>query len=119
MLETKLCQHVNKYFQKYTYSQKKCNDRGRRWSFIYRIMNEMNNDNCGQVESLSSIIIKAQQGDTTSMGQLAEVAEPRLQTYIFRLTLNRDISEELCQKMLVKMVKSLETLNHIDRFWNW
>jgi RNA polymerase sigma factor (sigma-70 family) len=82
-------------------------------------MNDMNNDNCGQIESLSSTIIKAQQGDKASMGQLAEVAEPRLRTYIFRLTLNRDISEEICQKMLVKMMQSLETLNHIDRFWNW
>ncbi len=52
------------------------------------------------------------------MGQLAELAEPRLLTYIFRLTLNRDISEELCQKTLVKMVQSLRSLEHIDRFWN-
>ncbi|MHC4243702.1 MAG: RNA polymerase sigma factor [Planctomycetota bacterium] len=79
----------------------------------------MNNNNCDQVESLSSIIIKAQQGERTSMGQLAEVAEPRLLTYIFRLTLNQDLTEELCQKTLVKMVQSLETLEHIDRFWNW
>jgi RNA polymerase sigma-70 factor (ECF subfamily) len=82
-------------------------------------MNDMNNNNCDQVESLSSIIIKAQQGERTSMGQLAEVAEPRLLTYIFRLTLNQDLTEELCQKTLVKMVQSLETLEHIDRFWNW
>ena len=53
------------------------------------------------------------------MGQLAEVAEPRLLTYIFRLTLSQDLTEELCQKTLVKMVQSLETLEHIDRFWNW
>jgi len=53
------------------------------------------------------------------MGQLAELAGARLQTYIFRLTLNQDLSEELCQKTLVKMVQSLETLEHIDRFWNW
>ena len=79
----------------------------------------MNNYNCDQVESLASIIIKAQQGDRTSMGQLAEVAEPRLLTYIFRLTLSQELSEELCQKTLVKMVQSLETLEHIERFWNW
>ncbi len=82
-------------------------------------MNDMNNYNCDQVENLSSIIIKAQQGDGTSMGQLAELAEARLRTYIFRLTLSQDLSEDLCQKTLVKMVQSLETLEHIDRFWNW
>jgi len=53
------------------------------------------------------------------MGQLAEVAEPRLLTYIFRLTLSQDISEELCQKTLVKMVQSLKTLKNIDKFWYW
>ncbi len=53
------------------------------------------------------------------MGQLAKEVEARLRTYIFRLTLSQDLSEELCQKTLVKMVQSLETLEHIDRFWNW
>jgi RNA polymerase sigma-70 factor (ECF subfamily) len=82
-------------------------------------MDDMNNYDCDQVESLASIITKAQQGDRTSMGKLAEMAEPRLRTYIFRLTLSKDLSEELCQKMLAKMVQSLEKLEHIDRFWNW
>ena len=82
-------------------------------------MNDMNNYTCDQVESLSSIIIKAQQEDRTSMGQLAEAVEARLLTYLFRLTLSQDLSEELCQKTLVKMMQSLETLEHIDRFWNW
>jgi RNA polymerase sigma-70 factor (ECF subfamily) len=53
------------------------------------------------------------------MGQLAELAEARLRTYIFRLTLSEDMSEELCQKTLVKMVQSLKTLKKIDRFWIW
>ena len=79
----------------------------------------MNNFNSGRAEGLAAIINKAQQGDRTSMGQLAEVAEPRLLTYIFRLTLNQDLSEELCQKTLVKMMQSLKTLKNIDRFWNW
>jgi len=82
-------------------------------------MNEMNNTNSGRAEGLAAIIIKAQQGDRTSMGQLAEVAEPRLQTYILRLTLSQDLCEELCQKTLVKMVQSLKKLKNIDQFWNW
>jgi len=82
-------------------------------------MNETNNQNSGRAESLAAIVTRAQQGDRTSMGQLAEVAEPRLLTYIFRLTLSQDISEELCQKTLVKMVQSLKTLKNIDKFWYW
>lgn len=82
-------------------------------------MNDPNNSSCGLVDGLAEMIAKAQQGDSESMGRLAEIAEPRLRTYIFRLTLSQDLSEELCQKMLVKMVQSLKTLKNIDRFWNW
>lgn len=82
-------------------------------------MNETNNLNSGRAESLAAIVTRAKQGDRTSMGQLAEVAEPRLLTYIFRLTLSQDLSEELCQKTLVKMVQSLKTLKNIDKFWYW
>jgi len=53
------------------------------------------------------------------MGQLAELAEARLLTYIYRLTLNRDLSQDLCQQTLVKMVQSLGKLERIDRFWCW
>jgi RNA polymerase sigma-70 factor (ECF subfamily) len=83
-------------------------------------MNDIkNNYNSGRAEGLAAIITKAQQGDRTSMGLLAEVAEPRLLTYIFRLTLSQDLAEELCQKTLVKMVQSLKTLKNVDQFWNW
>ena len=82
-------------------------------------MNDTNNSNSGRSESFTAIITKAQRGDRISMGQLAEAAEPRLITYIFRLTLSQDLAEELCQKTLVKMVQSLKTLKNIDQFWNW
>jgi RNA polymerase sigma-70 factor (ECF subfamily) len=83
-------------------------------------MNDIkNNDNSGGAKGFAAIITRAQQGDRTSMGQLVEVAEPRLLTYIFRLTLSQDIAEELCQKTLVKMVQSLKTLKNVDQFWYW
>ena len=90
-------------------------------------MNNKDNSNSGREESceprwihsFTEIVTKAQQGDRTSMGQLAEVAEPRLLAYIFRLTLSQELSEELCQKTLVKMVQSLETLKDVDKFWYW
>ena len=78
-------------------------------------------DSCesDEVHNFTAIITKARQGDRTSMGQLAEAAEPRLLAYIFRLTLSQDLSEELCQKTLVKMVQSLEMLKNVDKFWYW
>ena len=82
-------------------------------------MSDMNSINCDQTEGLAETIARAQQGDRTSMGQLAERAEARLLTYLYRLTLNYDLSQDLCQQTLVKMVQSLATLERIDRFWCW
>ncbi|MBN1805773.1 MAG: RNA polymerase sigma factor [Sedimentisphaerales bacterium] len=82
-------------------------------------MNDTNDSRYGQTEGFTAIIHKAQQGDQASMGRLAGVAEPRLRTYIFRLTLNQELTEDLCQKTLVKMVQSLKALEDINRFWNW
>ena len=81
-------------------------------------MNDMNDSNCGQVEGLAEVVNKARQGDKASMGLLTELAEARLRTYIFRLTLSKDITEELCQKTLLKMVQSLKTLENVTKFWN-
>ncbi|NQV34489.1 MAG: RNA polymerase sigma factor [Phycisphaeraceae bacterium] len=69
--------------------------------------------------SITGLIEQARQGDQDSMGQLAEVAEARLLPYIYRLTLNYDLTEELCQQTLAKMIQSLNKLEHIERFWAW
>jgi len=85
----------------------------------HRMADDPDNSSDDQAGDLVGLITAARQGDSESMGRLAELAEPRLLTYIFRLTLSQDLAEELCQKTLVKMVQSLETLRNIDRFWNW
>ena len=79
------------------------------------ICNTGNNDNV----SMTGLIEQARQGDQDSMGQLAEVAEARLLPYIYRLTLNYDVAQELCQQTLAKMAHSLNELEHIERFWAW
>ena len=68
---------------------------------------------------VTQLIHAAREGDRAYMGQLAELAEARLLPYIYRLTLNHDVAQELCQQTLVKMVESLERLDRVDRFWCW
>ncbi len=82
-------------------------------------MNEVDTSENTRDEGMVEMITRAQHGDRTSMGQLAELAEARLLTYIYRLTLNYDLTEELCQQTLVKMVQSLQNLEKVDRFWCW
>ena len=72
----------------------------------------------GELE-LTRLIEQARRGDRESMGQLAELAEGRLLAYIYRLTLNYDLSQELVQQTLLKMVQRLNELQRIDRFWPW
>jgi len=68
---------------------------------------------------LSLLIRQAQLGNQKSMNQLAQLAEGRLFAYIYRLTLNYDLTQDLLQQSLLKMVESLKNLKQVDRFWPW
>lgn len=69
--------------------------------------------------AFTSIVSQAQRGDALSMTRLAEGAEKRLYAYIYRLTLNADLTEELLQQTLLKMVESLGQLRDPEHFWPW
>jgi len=66
-----------------------------------------------------SLIHHAQLGNQESMNRLAELVEDRLFAYIYRLTLNYDLAQDLLQETLLQMVESLKELEHIDQFWFW
>jgi len=68
---------------------------------------------------LIGLVSRARIGDQESMSQLAEVVQGRLLTYIYRLTLNYDLAQDLLQETLLEMVKSLKELRKVDRFWAW
>ncbi len=68
---------------------------------------------------IAQLIRQAQLGNQQSMNELAQLAEGRLFAYIYRLTLNYDLSQDLLQETLLKMVESLKDLKNIERFWVW
>ncbi len=61
----------------------------------------------------------AQQGHEDCMNRLAEEAEGRLRAYIYRVTLDHDLTQDLSQEALLQMVKSLKDLKKAERFWPW
>ncbi|UCE48255.1 MAG: RNA polymerase sigma factor, partial [Phycisphaerales bacterium] len=61
----------------------------------------------------------AQQGHENCMSRLAEEAEARLRAYIYRVTLDHDLTQDLSQEALLQMVKSLQNLRNAERFWPW
>ncbi|MFZ0034349.1 MAG: RNA polymerase sigma factor [Sedimentisphaerales bacterium] len=69
--------------------------------------------------NIVQLIRQAQLGNQQSMSDLAQLAEGKLFPYIYRLTLNRDLAQDLLQETLLTMVESLKDLRCIDRFWPW
>jgi RNA polymerase sigma-70 factor (ECF subfamily) len=67
------------------------------------------------------LVRQAQLGGQENMNRLAQVAQPRVCAYIYRLTLNYDLSQDLVQDTLLEMVKSLKRLKfeHANQFWAW
>jgi RNA polymerase sigma-70 factor, ECF subfamily len=69
--------------------------------------------------ALTQMISQAQLGDKASTDRLAEVARQRLFPYIFRLTLSYDLSQDLLQETLLKMVENVRTIEQPEHFWHW
>ena len=70
-------------------------------------------------EGFSELVRQAQLGDQQSLDRLAEAVAPRLQAYIYRLTLNHDLVQDLLQETLLKMVERIKELEHPERLWGW
>jgi len=62
---------------------------------------------------------RAQLGDQQAASRLAETARQRLYAYIYRLTLNHDLAQDLLQETLLKMVQNIKDLEQPERFWCW
>ncbi|OHB59935.1 MAG: hypothetical protein A2167_00510, partial [Planctomycetes bacterium RBG_13_46_10] len=65
------------------------------------------------------LVSKAQRGDRQSLAQLAQQARVRLRTYVYRLTQQEDLAQEIVQESLLEMCKVLGKLRQNDRFWPW
>jgi len=65
------------------------------------------------------LVTQAQLGDQKSMDHLAEAARRRLFAYLYRLTLNHDLTLDLLQETLLKMVENIKSLEQPERFWPW
>jgi len=70
-------------------------------------------------EGFSELVRLAQGGDRQSLDRLAEAAGRRLYAYIYRLTLNHDLAQDLLQETLLKMVERIKELERPERFWAW
>ncbi len=72
----------------------------------------------GQVDIIQLVEL-AQRGDKLSLERLAGIAGERLRVYVYRLTQDNDLTQEIVQESLLEMCKVLGKLQRSDRFWSW
>jgi len=72
----------------------------------------------GQVDYIPLVEL-AQRGDKPSLDRLAGIAAERLRVYVYRLTQDNDLTQEIVQESLLEMCKVLGKLQRADRFWSW
>ena len=65
------------------------------------------------------LIERARRGDRQSLNELATLARERLRTYVYRMTQEDDLAQDIVQETLFEMCKALGKLKSNDRFWPW
>ncbi|HUT45293.1 MAG TPA: RNA polymerase sigma factor [Sedimentisphaerales bacterium] len=70
-------------------------------------------------QTWTELVKLAQQGHGNSVDSLARKAQGRLRAYVYRVTLDYELTEDLSQEVLLQMVKSLDGLNKAESFWPW
>ncbi|UCE48190.1 MAG: RNA polymerase sigma factor, partial [Phycisphaerales bacterium] len=65
------------------------------------------------------LIKRARRGDRQSLDELATLARERLRTYVYRMTQEDDLAQEIVQETLFEMCRALGKLKSNDRFWPW
>ena len=65
------------------------------------------------------LVTQAQLGDKECLNRLAEAARVRLYPYVFRYTLSDELTEDIVQETILKMLEVLNELKEADRFWPW
>jgi RNA polymerase sigma-70 factor (ECF subfamily) len=72
-----------------------------------------------QEQIWTELVRQAQKGRKEDINKLAREAKERLCAYIYRVTLNYDLTEDISQEVLLQMVKSLNHLKSVESFWPW
>ena len=71
-------------------------------------------------EQLWSVKVgQARQGSEESVSWLTRQAQGKIRAYIYRVTLDDDLSDDLTQETLLQMIKSIRNLNEQENFWPW
>jgi RNA polymerase sigma-70 factor (ECF subfamily) len=65
------------------------------------------------------LLAEARLGDRAGMGKLAALVWKRLYPFVFRVTFNHDVTEDILQETLLSLLCGVNGLREPDRFWPW
>ena len=65
------------------------------------------------------LIERARRGDKACLDELAAQARERLRTYVYRMTQDDSLTQDIVQETLFEMCKALGKLKNTERFWPW
>jgi RNA polymerase sigma-70 factor (ECF subfamily) len=72
------------------------------------------------LENISpELIHSAQLGEKDSVDRLVELVKEHLFAYIYRLTLDYELTQDLLQETILFMIQSINQLESSDQFWPW
>ncbi|MBN2316483.1 MAG: RNA polymerase sigma factor [Sedimentisphaerales bacterium] len=69
--------------------------------------------------SIERILNQARSGSRTGMERLASMTWKRLYPFVFHLTWNHDLTEDILQETLLAVVREVNALRDTGRFWPW
>jgi RNA polymerase sigma-70 factor, ECF subfamily len=67
----------------------------------------------------AQLVNKAQLGDKESLNRLVEESRVYLYEYVLRLTLQKDLTQDIVQESILEMFKVFHKLKNADRFLAW
>jgi RNA polymerase sigma factor (sigma-70 family) len=65
------------------------------------------------------LVRQAQAGSAEARRELVQVVEPRLGEYVGRITLDRDVTNDIVQESIAEMLQILGNLKDPECFWSW
>ena len=65
------------------------------------------------------LVEQARLGNRQSLDILAQKVRGPLYAYVYRITLQEDISQDIVQESMLEMFNNLDNLARADRFWPW
>ena len=65
------------------------------------------------------LVEKARLGDRQALNRLTDEARVRLRSYVYRLTLQENLTQDIVQESLLEMLRIFKQLKRAESFWCW